>query len=727
MAKAQKKPEPKKKKQAKPGVSAENNSVAVESIEVHGNVEGDIHFGHEYIVESIKTEYSLFTIPAPVKDFTGREEQIEKLKADFSRGVLITGISGGGGIGKTELARKLAQEIKANYPEAGLSIDLLGTSENPLTTEEAMRRLLEPFYPNQKLPDEPEQLRGLYQQTFAAKKALLLLDNALNAAQVRSLIPTSNSVAIVTSRNNFNLSEFGLSQPLQLDLLSLEESRKLLRADSPKLQETADAELDQLATFCGRLPLALRVAASLLNERKDWSSANLLNRLEDEYKRLELLSRDTDMQRNVQATLALSYDLLDGDLKTKFRQLGLFTAPFVKISAQALWDLEDADLADDLLGKLSNRSLVNILPISAARVDTRPDEEGNEVLYTYSLHDLTRLFALSQLLRDEEETKTAVIRHADHYLGWASAADNLYEKGGANILLGLSQFRLIWPHLDSAYKRLLPDQKSLPRPEKADRWLSDFPGLCAYVLDLHLPPREKIFILQSALESARRLEDKQAEGVHLGNLGIAYKNLGEARKAIEFYEQAMIIAREIGDKRNEGNWLGNLGNAYENLGEARKAIEFYKQAMIIAREIGDRRGEGADLGNLGIAYKNLGEARKAIEFYEQAIVIAKEIGDRRGEGAALGNLGNAYAALGEARKAIEYHEQALLIDREIDDRRGEGAALGNLGLAYKKLGDKESARKVWKQALEIFRAIESPHVKSVEGWLAGLEGEDSSK
>jgi tetratricopeptide (TPR) repeat protein len=100
------------------------------------------------------------------------------------------------------------------------------------------------------------------------------------------------------------------------------------------------------------------------------------------------------------------------------------------------------------------------------------------------------------------------------------------------------------------------------------------------------------------------------------------KILGDARKAIEFYEQALADCREIGDRRGEGNDLGNLGNAYAALGDARKAIEFYEQALAIAREIGDRRGEGACLGNLGNAYFALGDARKAIEFYEQALAIA---------------------------------------------------------------------------------------------------------
>ncbi len=43
------------------------------------------------------------------------------------------------------------------------------------------------------------------------------------------------------------------------------------------------------------------------------------------------------------------------------------------------------------------------------------------------------------------------------------------------------------------------------------------------------------------------------------------------KKAIDYYEQALKIAREIGDIRGEGNWLGNLGLAYSDLGDAEKS------------------------------------------------------------------------------------------------------------------------------------------------------------
>lgn len=516
-------------------------------------------------IEAIKTVSSLFTLPPPVSDFTGREEELEALKTSFKNGAVIIGVSGAGGIGKTELARKLAQEIADDYPEARLQIDLLGTSEHPLTPEEAMRRLLQPFYPDQKLPQPPEQLQGLYRQTFAAHKSLLLLDNAANAAQVRRLIPPAPSAAIVTSRQHFTLTEFGLT-PLRLNVLPPAQARQFLRTASPKLKDSPDEKVDELATLCGHLPLALRVAASLLNDNSNWTLETLLARLADERTRLSRLKRDDDSDLDVETAISLSYRLLDDPLKQKFRQLGVFTAPFVTRFAQAVWDLEDETEADDLLGKLTNRSLLSLLPLG----------EG----FTYALHDLTRLFAVNQLQENGEYDQTAM-RHADHFLEWAGAADDLYQKGGENILPALSLFRFIYPHLEAAFDRL---SKRGGEPA-ADRWLSDFPGRCAYVLDLHLPPRQRIPLLELALAASRRLSDKEAEGVHLGNLGNAYAALGEARQAIPFYEQRLEIAREIGDRRGEGNALGNLGSAYADLGEKEKARACWQAALGILRAI----------------------------------------------------------------------------------------------------------------------------------------------
>ena len=82
----------------------------------------------------------------------------------------------------------------------------------------------------------------------------------------------------------------------------------------------------------------------------------------------------------------------------------------------------------------------------------------------------------------------------------------------------------------------------------------------------------------------------------LSELCIAYPNVGVSvfggrqhpKERIKWLEGAILIAREIGDRYGEGAGLSNLGNAYMVLGEARKAIDVYEQALVIDRQMADR-------------------------------------------------------------------------------------------------------------------------------------------
>jgi len=633
----------------------------------------------------------LHQLPADLADFTGREGEVRELAAllgEGAGGATISAIGGMGGVGKTALAVHVAHKVAARYPDGQIVVEMGGTSERPLTPVEAMGRVIHAFQPELRLPDEPNEVTALYRTTLEGRKALLLLDNAANSAQVRPLVVPAGCGLVVTSRHNISLP--GLRH-FDLDALPEKKARKLLRAIVGRRRATGE-ELGAIVELCGRLPLALRVAGDFLVVHPDWSAAEYARPLADERERLARLKHE---DLDVGAALGLSAAQLvreRADLAARWQMLAVFPAPFERSAVAAVWGVEEEE-ARDGLSELAARSLVLY------------EREGG----LYRLHDLMRLVAEDAFgygggERDAEEERArlgeAAMRHAAYYLEVGSRANALYKQGGEHVLEGLRLFDGAWPHLWAAYGRMR---------ERGDRaavqWTSEFPGEVTYVLDLRLPPRDKIPILEAAAAAARKVGERSHEGVHLGNLGLAYHSLGETRRAIEYHEQALEIARAIGDRRNEGAWLGNLGNAYRDLGEVRRAIEYYEQALSVAREIGDREGEGNRLGNLGNAYADLGEVRRAIEYYEQALIIAREIGDRRGEGAALGNLGLAYADLGEARRAIEYYEQALAIAREIGDRHNEGAWLANLGNAYAALGEVRRAIEYYEQALAISREI----------------------
>ena len=54
----------------------------------------------------------------------------------------------------------------------------------------------------------------------------------------------------------------------------------------------------------------------------------------------------------------------------------------------------------------------------------------------------------------------------------------------------------------------------------------------------------------------------------------------------------MKIAIEIGDRGGEGGAYGDLGIAYRSLGNYRKSIEYHEKHLKIAIDIGGQAGEG---------------------------------------------------------------------------------------------------------------------------------------
>ncbi|MBP5856699.1 tetratricopeptide repeat protein, partial [Marivibrio halodurans] len=606
------------------------------------------------------------------------------LSGDGGGAAAISALAGLGGIGKSALAVHVAHRLVQDYPSGQLLLDLGGTTASPASAMEVMGRVVQSVHPTARLPDDAAAMTATYRALLSGGKYLLVLDNARDANQVRELLPPPPSAAIVTSRQPIALPNV---RHYPLDELSEGEARALLREIVGDI--APDDGLDRIAVACARLPLALRVAGTFLAIHPSWTVDEYLSRLEDERSRLTALSVP-EYELDVAQVLGLSVRQLEGDdaaLVANWRRLSVFPGEFDRPAVAAVWDCTGED-ARDGLDALLRRSMVQI------------DTETRR----HRLHDLMRDMARLEDSAGEHDALLAEAssRHAVHYRAVLAAAEELYLQGGGGVLEGLTRHDLEAENIEAGHDWAVAHRET---GDGAARLCYEYTDAGAHVLSLRLHPRAQIAWLEAGLAGARATGDRRGEGNALGNLGIAWKDLGDARKAIAYHEQRLEIAREIGDRRGEGNALGNLGIAWAHLGDARKAIEYHEQNLVITREIGNRRGEGNALGNLGNAWADLGDARKAIAYHEQRLEIAREIGDRRGEGASLGNLGLAWAALGDARKAIAYHEQRLEIAREIGDRRGEGNALGNLGLAWAALGDARKAIAYYEQQLVITREI----------------------
>jgi tetratricopeptide (TPR) repeat protein/DNA-binding XRE family transcriptional regulator len=636
----------------------------------------------------------------PVADFVGRGIETAQLVCALQEasarggGAAISGVRGMGGIGKTELAYRVAHRLRDAFPDAQIVLDLRGSSPAPLTSAQALQAVIRVFTRDEKLPDDLHALKPLYRSALHGQHALILADDARDATQVRPLLPPQGCALLITSRHRFTLP--GMTT-VDLEQLSDAEAVTFLRGSCGHLS-TADARA--IACACGRLPLGLRVSGGILRNDPALPVADYIRRLADTRQLLQHLRDPDDRQLDVAASLELSYTLLDGAAQQVFRQLGVIGADFATPLALAVVAASpNVDVAATL-HLLLRRNLM-LYHTERAR---------------WRLHDLVRALAL-RYLEAAGELEATSWRYARAGLQIAQETEAQYLAGGDDVAAAVDRFDAERPHINAARRWAAAHAGTLEGDTMLleDALATDHIGALRYDQQ-----HERIPQLECASAAAQRLGDRRAEGAVLNSLGRVYGRLGDARRAISYFEQALSAAREVGDRRDEGSALNSLGMAYHMLGDIRPAILYYEQHLAIAQEIGDWRGQGQALNNLGIAYEQLGDARGALNCFEQALSVARVIGNQHSEAIVLNNLGKIYAVLGDVRRAIEAGERSLDIVRKVHDRREEGDALANLGLAYATLGETSCASTAFAQALAIFREIGDRHSEAECSWQFGL-------
>jgi CHAT domain-containing protein len=204
---------------------------------------------------------------------------------------------------------------------------------------------------------------------------------------------------------------------------------------------------------------------------------------------------------------------------------------------------------------------------------------------------------------------------------------------------------------------------------------------------------------------ARALGNKELEAYTLLYLGQAYDILGETRRELDFYNQALEIAREIKHQELERDSLGSLGYIYFRLGEIQNALNFYNQSLPLIRAAKDKHGEVILLVNIGAIYSSLGKPQSAIDNFLLALPIIRELNNPQREAVILNNIGTGHDDLGEFQKAIDYYNQSLALRRKTGDRVGEAVSLSNIGRAYFSLNDNQKALEFFNQALPIQREL----------------------
>ena len=633
-------------------------------------------------------------LPSVVFDFTGRVQQIRRLAglllaAPGPGQVPIVVVTGSGGLGKTTLAVRSAHLVARHFPDGQLYADARGASEAPRGAQDVLTGWL------RALGDDPgatppgiEEMAARFRSLLAGKRFLLVVDDARDAAQIRPLLPGSAGCAVVvTSRNR--LAGLAGATVEHLDVLPADEARTLFATVVGAHRVRAEPQAaESILAACAGLPLAVRIAASRLASRPEWTLAHLARNLSDEAHRLDALQVEDIAVRSV---FRMSYAYLadsPGGLRPAqaFRLLGLFPTSEIALPAAAALFGTSIDRSRNALENLVD---VNLLATPA------PDQ--------YRMHDLLHTFALEQAQRevDPVEHQLAARRLVAWYVHTTERAmdlispmrshfpvDTVPEHGPGISFDGYEQ-ALQWcdtERLNLAAVIRLADALGY----STEAWLLPAALLHYYNLGRRLPDWTEAYGI--GLRNARRANARRGEAWMLGGLSTAHRVQGDQETALTYSRQALDIARSMDDTAGEAGFVSSIASILLLMGRAEEAVTQYEHALELRRCSGNASGVVATLNNLGNALSSIGRHRSAMDRYHEALEVCRQHPMPSIEAAVLDGLGTASAALGEPDVAVRALTRAVAIRTELAATATLYESLENLAEVFEAQGRHDEAR-----------------------------------
>ena len=217
-------------------------------------------------------------------------------------------------------------------------------------------------------------------------------------------------------------------------------------------------------------------------------------------------------------------------------------------------------------------------------------------------------------------------------------------------------------------------------------------------------PRAALPLLQPALNAARAARSRRHEGLALGHLGTAYKNLADYPRAMRHHQQALAIKRELGDEVEQGKTLNNIGLVEEAQGNCTAALAVYGRSLEIFARLDQPAFAASVLNNQALCFDALGEFDKSMAAYERALALHRASGNETGQSETLGNIGGVHLLLGRYREAIARYDEAYAISSRLDATQSMVLDLINRGAARGAAGALAEARQDLTQARGLARS-----------------------
>ena len=684
-------------------------------------------------------------LPTDLPDFTGYAGVVDGLVAtlDPAGELPVVAVCGMAGIGKTSLAVRVGHRLRAGYPDAQLFADLRGADPRPADPADVLAAFLRALgVPPAAVPAEPAERTALYRSVLAPLRALILLDNARDAAQVRPLLPGAGRIAVVvTSRDR--LADLPGAVHVTAGGFTDREARELLGRIVDPNRVVDDSDTARVLAACGGLPLAVRIAGARLAARPRWRMRDLAERLADRRRRLsELVVGDL----GVRASFELSYAALPAAHALAFRLLAvpdlaevsswaaatLLGLPRARAAATAE-ALVDAHLLSS--AGPDRYRLHDLLRDFALAVGRSPDPEGERAAALGRLVDAyrerTRCVTVAAQpgylpgaedcgqFPDEKAARAwldSEIRGIVAVVGQAAAAPDPDTRAIGDILhhvqwyLRACGYWVDWQRMAEAVWRAALRAGDQPTELVARQHLGQLAAMRADVTEAQVH-------LTAALDLASELDDRRAEAATLVRLGLLAYVRNDLVGSLDRHRAALRIFTALDDRRGACGELVNVAKCLTSLGRPAEAAPELATGLALASELGDPGRHAMLLHQHGRCLAALGRHAEAVAAHRECLAATRRLGNREGEAYTLGELGNTLLAARRPRAALDSLYEAVRVFRELGDDYAGAIFLAQVGHAHRALGAESAARSAWRDALDGLVNIDAPAAGRLRGLL----------
>ncbi|MEU8544916.1 tetratricopeptide repeat protein [Streptomyces sp. NPDC048717] len=624
--------------------------------------------------------------------FYGRQRELKALTADIGRTGLdtLTGrkvprarvllIAGQPGSGRTSLAEELAGSLADGYPDGVFRVRLTEPGGDPVPTARAARELLDALGVAEPPGAAEDELTALVREAFAGRRALLLLDDAVDAEQVDPLLPDNPDVLVIGVARG-PLTGIPDVRPCTLGGLDSKSAIELLTSYTGTVRVTVDPQAaESLAEECGGLPGALVLAGGWLATRPRASVADFAKRLRGQ-------SGDGPVAR----TFALLHDALPQTAARILRHLSL--APLGRADAHTASALAGCSVstARTTLADFAALGLVRQTPAGDGQYDVpghlvpllraglaehdRPAEV--QLARARMLERTVRLLQSSRAVTEPEDSparrKLEGLPRALRFTDEEEAAEWL--AGRRPVLLASARLAVADGEFDTLARRLIAALvRALAAHRGAEAAAPDLYGLHRLVLDV-----------------AERHELHRERAAALLNLADLDARTGRTQEALLRYRSALDAGRVANDPYATGRAMESVAGAYQELGDWQRAGDWYGRALA-QRLARDERADQARLyGRIGAVHTYAGRYGEALRNWRAAAAGYRRLADLPGYARALSEAARVQEYAGRPQESLRTCEEAVDWARRAGDERLQAALRLRLADTLDRLGDPTAA------------------------------------